>query len=58
MKALAIALLVAGCGVLERDALHFDTMATKAEQMGGCVRLICALPLANCRLRPGRCERN
>lgn len=66
MNALTIlaALLVVGCGALAEQVPALDTAATMAAQTGACLRLTCKTtlwsdtPLQNCRVRPGRCERN
>lgn len=59
MNALTIlaALLVVGCGALEEQAPAFDTAATDAMQTGACLKLVCAIPLSDCRVRPARCHR-
>lgn len=59
MNALAacLALSVIGCAALEGGMPALDTAATEAQQTGGCLKVICALPLSDCRVRPARCHR-
>lgn len=58
LVAVAIAAAVVGaCAVLEEQAPALDTAATAAQQYGACVRFVCALPLNDCKFRPGRCSR-
>lgn len=58
MNALAIgmALLVIGCAAIEGEWPKMDQAMERAAKVGGCLKLICSLPLEDCRVRPSRCQ--
>jgi len=60
MRTILLVLTLSACAALEEQTPALDTAATEAMQAGGCVRIVCALPISEseCRVRPGRCHRD